>query len=310
VTLALQQTGPGASLDLLRAYLSALSNRGDDASPVSVIALQHALRRRAVSAAASELLNTLCMVKDAQDLGRGFYLPAPSHLVLLEGFALVISGLPTQELERTHGCKATVAGSSRVLNDPQTQSLGLPTSLFSDWLEAPKSTTEWTRERLRTARFVEPHGLEGCETFQSSAVRSSSRWQPFNEQVLPQTGKVLLRHRGRTGQTNHYLLRVSDGRVAGMSELPHNPDDARRMQFGLRALENDPARFRLATNDHATVISLPRPPKAEERLLTALGAVSIEPTTGWWSVRIPNYSVPVATTTLAALGLKLQEART
>jgi hypothetical protein len=307
VTLENRLGAAAALLDVVRAYLSALSNRGDgEVSPISVVAAQHALRRRALPAQASELLKTLCMVKDAQDLGHGFYLPAPSHLVPSDGFALVVSGLPNQELERIHGCKPISAGTGRVVYDIRDETFGLPTASFSDWLEAPESTVEWTRERLRTLRFVEPHGLDGCELYQSWPSRHAARWQPFSESVLPQAGTVLLRHRGRTGQTNHYLVKVSAGRVAGMSELPHDADEVRRLKFGLCAVGNNPARLRLSSMDQTTTLNLPRTPNAELRLLSAVGVLSEEPQTGRWIVRIPNYSTSVVMTRLVALGLKVQ----
>ena len=299
-----------ASLDVMRAYLSALSNRGDGvASPVSVVAAQHALRRRALPAQAFELLKALCTIKDAQDLGRGFYLPAPSHLVPSGGFALVVSALPNQELERIHGCRPISAGMGRVVHNVRDDAFGLPTADFSDWLEAPESTLEWTRQRLRSARYVEPHGLDGCEFFESWPSRNAARWQPLSESLLPETGTFLLRHRGRTGQTNHYLVRVSAGRIAGMSELPHDADEVRRLMFGLRAADNNPARLRLSSKDQTTTLNLLRPPNAEHRLLSAVGVVSEELHTGRWTVRIPNYSAAVVTTRLLALGLKVHEAR-
>lgn len=299
-----------ASLDVMRAYLTALSNRGDgEACPVSVVAAQHALRRRAVSAQASQLLKTLCMIKDAQDLGRGFYLPAPSHLVPCDGFALVVSGLPNQELERIYGCKLIAAGTGRVVRDVRVDAFGLPTADLSDWLEAPDSTLEWTRQRLRSARYVEPHGLDGCEFFQSWPSRNAARWQPLSEVLRPVTGTILLRHRGRTGQTNHYLVKVSAGRIAGMSELPHDPDQVLRLQFGLRELYNNPAWLRVSSTDQTTTLNLPRTPSAEHRLLSAVGVVSKEPQADRWTVRIPNYSAVVVTAWLLALGLKVQEAR-
>jgi hypothetical protein len=148
---------PGAigELDALRAILSAFSNRvGDGCKPVSIVSIQHELRRRNRNPGITARLRELAEVRDIQDVGRGFWVPAPTHIVRLGEASLVVSGLPNQELARRFGISPLSFGVSRVLRQEAGIPADLPRSALREWTGAPKSTADWTQAWIANAAIV------------------------------------------------------------------------------------------------------------------------------------------------------------
>ena len=154
-------------LDAVRALMTALSNRTNGVvTPVSIVALQNAVRGRVSSMELSAGLGVLREIRDIQALGRGFYVPVPSHLVPLGGLALIVASLPNQEVERLYGFRPVAPGSSRLALETRALK-ALPECALLDWLGTPVSTIRWTKDKLTRARFQEPIDLKAYEVFQS-----------------------------------------------------------------------------------------------------------------------------------------------
>ena len=292
-------------LDSLRALLSSLANRGTGESvPVSIVALQHELRRRSASHEIVDALYLLSDIRDAQHLGRGFWLPTPSHTVPFTGFHLLVSGLPNQELTRLYACLFASPGASRLLLTAPGNAL--PQGSPLKWLGAPESTLEWTRGIIDRAKLTEPHGLEGAEIFRSWRGESGSRWSGLNLRRLPSAKSQLIRFRAANGQVSYYLLSVVSGKILGMSELALGHQEIRRMQFGLRILYEDPGIFWFVREESQgwMLLDVPPLPPAERRLLSALGTVDEEMKPGRWQAKVPFYADQALVKVLESLGLK------
>ncbi len=258
-----------------------------------------------------EALSILAAVRDVQDLGRGFYVPVPLHRVPWNDFTLLVSSLPNQELERLYRCNIETPGASRIVEGEAESFRGLPEISFLEWLAVPSSTKVWTQKKLAEARYQEPIGLEGAEVFRAWPAPRRERWLPITDPAVPDTGLILVRHRAPDGRANHYLVRRISGRLRGMSELPQDVSELRRLQFGLRTLGGDSARWsaQQVRPDRALSILLDIPPlpAGEHRLLQALACFEEAPVPGRWRARIPLYALSAVESALTGLGLTLQE---
>lgn len=295
-------------LDSLRAHLSALSNSGDvAATPVSVIALQHLQRTRNRQSSISGAMSVLAAVRDVQGIGRGFYVPVPSHRVPWDGFTFLVSSLPNQELDRLYRFKVEAPGASRIVIGEAQALKCLPEISPLEWLDIPSTTLSWTQRTLAGARYQEPIGLENCEVFRAwRGVPRRERWLASSDPAVPDAGTFLVRHRAPDGRANHYLVRRAAGKSVGMSELQLSSSELRRLQFGLRSLAGDPVRFSYleACGDRGSVLlDVPALPAGEQRLLLALGGLEDAAMPGRWRTKIPNYAQPAVQSVLIALGL-------
>jgi hypothetical protein len=296
-----------ASLDALRALLSAFANTGGDfATPVSQLTLHHELRRRNQTPNVSAGLQLLSEVRDVQRLQRAFWLPAPTVVVQCLGFCIAVSGIPTQFLQEEFRTGLLSTGASRLLPETSSSTLEHARVPYQDWLGAPESTLFWAQAQLTTAKMIDPHGLVGMEIFRHWKSPNPRRWVPLDSQRPAELEILLARHRGNTGQTNHYLLKTHSGRCIGMAELPHNSDDVVRLQFALRAMNEDNAALfhEVVPSDGAVRLTCPALPNAERRLLSAVSRPYVNRTSGLWDAVIPLFAMEQMVTTLTALGLE------
>lgn len=296
-----------AVLDQVRGIVWSHANRDQDfLAPVSSTLVHFALKRRGRTWLPSEPLRALARVKDVQPLGDGFWLPVSTFLVRVGGICLVCSGLPTAFLERDLSLTTTGAGLSRLVSASAILTQ-FPSRELSDWMEAPTSTADWTRQCLRSAKFQEPFGLDGMEVFRHWKASGTRRWLPIADSELPHTASALGRHKAPSGATNHYLLRIQSSGITGIHELRHDGDSVRRVQIGLRRMAGDPERFWITRSADATVeLHTPPLPRAERRLLDALGPVVVDSEAGRLQVNLPEGATDTTVQVLAALGLEFR----
>ena len=295
----------GTALDALRGLLSGLSNRGEyGCAPVSIVSLQHELRRRNADTDIVDALYLLSDIRDVQHVGRGFWLPAPPHLVPFEGFSLLVAGLPNQELSRLYGYAPMSSGASRLLKEG-IQNLELPRGGMRDWLSAPPSTIEWTLEKIRGACSIEPISLDGAELFRAWRGGRSPRWAALDHRALLRDGTLLIRFSTADRHVNHYLVHMKAQHIVGMSELTHDSDEVRRLQFGLRVLHDDPGVFWFERTESCDVVlNSPPLPRQEQRLFTALGSIDKGTDPPRWHLKFPDFAQAALVNTLRGLGLK------
>ena len=305
-------TAKHSDLEAVRATLSLIASRyGGLSSPTSTTAMTFALRGRLHVPSVTEILQMLGQIRDAQSLGRGFWVPTPTHAISTGHFSLIVSGLPNQELHRQYGLDPYFLGASRLAPIDVECSKLMPTSAFADWLEAPVSTVKWGKREISQARYVPPLGVEGDHYFRHWRASGSSRWVSISAGSLPSSGVVLARHQAITKQTNHYLLRLHQSQIVAMSELPHDSDYVLRLQFALRTIGEDSplVHVRLTGKKNLVEINLPPVPAAELRLLVAIGEMSAEPVYGRLTAIIHESTLEDVISVLTSLGCEQNRER-
>jgi hypothetical protein len=303
---ALQDPSP-AHLDALRALVLAFTNRGTPTpAPTSTIAIANEMRRRNQSTTVTDGLGLLYLVRDVQRFPRGFWLPTPTRLVRCQHFSLVVSCLPTQELTEELGYRFLAHGASRVYAEDDPLDRSIPQIPYSEWLNAPDSTSDWAQRLIESITYLPPHGMEGMEFYRHWKSLNPRRWIAGNLKIPADIVLILARHRGVTGQTNHYLFRVNHGTLHRMAELPHEPDTILRLQFHLRAKSADNAMFEVEPTETESLVRLTTPvlPTAERRLLSALGNLTVDRNAGRCEGLLPAISLEQVAATLSTLGLR------
>lgn len=306
-----QQTFASASaigeLDALRAILSAFSQRvGESCTPVSIVSIQHELRRRNRNPELAARLCELAEVRDAQNLGRGFWLPVPTHLVRLDGASLVVSGLPNQELTRRFSIKPLSFGVSRVLREEIEISESLPHSDLREWVGAPESTAHWTRDFIATTKRHAPFGIDGADLYLSWINRAGRRWAPMCDNTPDRDGTYMARVHANDGRFSYFMMRFNQRKTTSLQEVPSDLDTILRLQFGLRSLHGNPNWFAPASGNLNSELQLPLLPSAETRLLKAVGVVRTSASGYGLTVSLPEFATRSVLSCLAALGLVLR----
>jgi hypothetical protein len=307
-----QQTSASANaigeLDALRAILSAFSHRvGDSCAPVSIVSIQHELRRRNRDPELAARLNEIAEVRDVQNLGRGFWLPVPTHLVRLGGASLVVSGLPNQELTRRFAIKPLSFGVSRVLREEIKISETLPQSDLHEWIGAPGSTADWTQDCIANTKRHVPFGIDAADLYLSWINRSGRRWAPMCDNAPDRDGTYMGRVRATDGRFSYFMLRFHKRKATSLQEVPSDLDTILRLQFGLRSLHGNPNWFESPSGSPDRTLELPVLPSAEARLLKAVGLVRASASGYGLTVSFPEFATSSVFSCLAALGLALRQ---
>ena len=120
--------------------------------------------------------------------------------------------------------------------------------------------------------------MEGMEFYRHWKSLNPRRWVAGKLKIPADIALLLARHRGVTGQTNHYLFRLHHGRLYRMAELPHKADMVLRLQFDLRSRSADHALYEVEPTESPSLLRLTTAvlPEAERRLLSALGNLTVD----------------------------------
>lgn len=226
-----------------------------------------------VGLAASDALQILWFLREAESLKGGYWIPAPTRVVrLTDGVCLIVGIHPTDELRR-HFPSVRRAGAGRVVAPRDV--VDVPTQSLASWRGADGLTAPaWAQQTIGAAASqLVPSIVDGeLEVF---AVRPrSSRSAP--EAVWTKAGDGGCEFRGtqflriRTAPRKHrYFL----GRYRNKEVLLEGPavSDAVRLQFGLAALAGQPLKPALTALNGTVLVNLPiSAPTALRRLLVAL----------------------------------------
>lgn len=285
-------------LDEVRGVLCYKSNNGGHfLAPISSIALTSALRVRQVDADIPELLRILCSLKDVQDLPHGHWVPVPTHKICFDQCSVVISGYPSQILEKDLEISIGGSGIGRIALSTNTNLTQIPLSV---WLGAPSSSPDWCEQQVREANFGDPLGWDDLEVFNHWTSRSVSRWLPASG-INRSSDYVFARTRGNDRPRSYHLIRLGDNKVNGLHDFPVG-FDSRRLSLNLLARNGNAYTFSLSeTNSEAALLRAPFLPEAESRALRVLGPVH-EGTRGI-EARIPATSAAAMRTLLLNLSL-------
>lgn len=224
--------------------------------------------------ASGDVLDKLSFLREAEALGGGYWIPAPTRTVgLTAELSLVVGIQPTQELRR-HFPSVKRAGIGRTARTSELSAL--PMQTLASWREADGlDACQWARSVIQTSLAVLGPSIceEKLEVFGVKSRPTSKDWEPTwagvgAEAACAWSGVSLFRARTGKSSYRHFL-----GKFHNKSGLLEGPaiQQVSRMQFGLAALQERPLRLRITSRNGATLISLPlSPPSAVRRLLLAL----------------------------------------
>lgn len=265
------------SLEYARGVLSSLSFvTADTAREVHVARLHDQFDRAGIAPLMADALDSLKLIREAEELGGGYWIPPPIRAVDLVGRHRLLIGVhPTAELRRHFG-SVRRAGAGRVADADEV--VGLPRQSLANWRGYDgRDATTFARSAIESAmpQFAPSVVDEGLETF---AIRTAGggtgrcrepAWVRVDDGAACTWRGVGL-FRSRTSATRYrYFL----GRHQSQSTFLEGPParEPIRMQFGLAALLDQPLTTRIASSRNAVSISLPlSAPTALRRLLVAL----------------------------------------
>jgi hypothetical protein len=212
----------------------------------------------------------LSFIEEIQDLGHGYWFPAPTRAVNAGHFSIVLSVSPTWELSRHFG--VTTQGVGRTANTSDVAQL--PKQLLADWLQIhePSTPEEGLRDILVKGKSsLQPASPDQHVEFLSkSEAANGSRisWSNSPSRALIVDSLVLCRrHLSRTF-ARYFLGRVSSRGLSGEAIEVADPEYA---QYVFAVGAGVPLDVHVHSGESSTAFTFPiRPPRAERKLLLSL----------------------------------------
>jgi hypothetical protein len=264
-------------LEFARGTLSALSFVATEAArETHVTRLQAQFERAGVAASMEAALGALHFLREAEPLDGGYWIPAPTRKVDLDGERCLLVGVhPTAELRRHFG-SVQRAGMGRVVNAAEV--VGLPKQSLAVWRGSDGSNaSSWARTTIELAmqQLAPSIVSNGMESFGTTSGRGAAARQrepawvrAGDSDTCTWQGVGLFRTRTSGTRYRYFLGRHED--KAAFLEGPQVRDSP-RMQFGLAALASRALTIKMASSQLAESVSLPlSAPTSLRRLLAAL----------------------------------------
>ena len=253
----------------------------------------------------ADALETMKLVREAEALDGGYWVPAPTRAVDLAGkHCLLVGVYPTAELRR-HFPSTLRAGAGRVAEREEVMSL--PRQSLAAWCGSDgNDASTWARTAVESAmqRLAPSIVDEGLEVYGIRAGKGGTGrycapvWVRAGDSAACTWRGVGL-FRSRTSATRYrYFLGRHESQSAFLEGPPAR--EPSRMQFGLAALQGQALTIKMTTLQNAASISLPlSAPFALRRLLVALCDADEQSFGRTWICRNRDY--------LPALQASLQE---
>ena len=270
-----------SALEILRAALCALSwvSTGQCA-PVHFMRIRASCARLGLEASLMEVLAVLEMMREAQEIGGGYWVPTPTRTVPLRGCRLIVSANSTRELERLLGAPIEVAGAGRTV--PHDKSLALPEETADNWIGAPIDLRQWTVDIMeRAGASLKPtvHPNERVEVFapwrgpKANLGSRRRRWWCNLEDLSPGDANEILLCRTTDLTGRHWFFaQIISGKITADHAI--NENDL-RLLYGLNLIHGSEVGFTILAKELEYAIVLPlKIPQEERRLLVALGRES------------------------------------
>lgn len=269
----------GISLDAIeygRAQLAALTYLETTAArEVHILRLRNAFERAGIVHQLRYSLHVLNLMREAQELGGGYWFPTPLRFVPANEHAIVVGPISTRELQR-HFPSATRAGYARVCQRVDIGSV--PNQNLHDWLGLTEiDSVAWTESQVKSAKsrigptlpsgIAEYLAIESKRTL-SISIRRGVWVNDLRASYLVSHGLVLCRERLGPERFRYFFGIVEAGRL--IAEAPVH-EDVTRLQFGLAALVGMPYTVAVSSRDGHSIIHLPPSmPRPERQLVFAL----------------------------------------
>lgn len=229
------------------------------------------------SEAQNRALEDIGAIREAEHLGKGYWLPTPTRAVSLDSdTSLLISIAPTTELQR-HFSSVRRAGLGRLVETAQVSRL--PTQSLKSWRGINGlDTATWVRTLIKSATndFRPSIASADLEAFSvksvSRATHSGYRepaWLSITDRRVSAWNSVSL-FRSRLGPKHYryFLGKVTSSRV--LLEGPGVVDNL-SLQYGLASLVGEPLTVFTRSQANSILVSLPLiVPRSVRRLLSVL----------------------------------------
>lgn len=237
-------------------------------------------RTKLPSQALTHALEDISALGEVEHLGKGYWLPAPTRAVSLNGdTSLLVSIAPTTELQR-HFPSVRRAGLGRLVATTQVSRL-LTQSLKSWCGTSELDTATWIRTQIQSATndfkpSIAPVELEAFSVKVSSrALNSLCRepaWLSISDcRISAWNGVILFRSRLGPNRYRYFL-----GKQTSSNTFLEGPavTDPLSWQYGLAALLGKPLTVYTSSQAGSVSIRLPlTAPSSVRRLLSALCVV-------------------------------------
>lgn len=252
------------------AYLSATAAR-----EVHVLRLRNSFERAGMVHKLRYSLWVLNLMREAQELGGGYWFPTPLRIVPIDGQAILVGSVPTHELQR-HFNDVARAGYARIL--PQWNGITLPSQNLDDWLGLDtQDTVAWSELQIASAQAslrptISPSNVQFfCVRTARSQFGSMTAlaWTDDPRSSLAgKQGIILCRERVASESFRYFFGRVEKARLTAEGPAPK---DVIRLQFGLAALAGVPCTVIVSSRESEAVVHLPPSiPRPERQLVFAL----------------------------------------
>lgn len=262
---------PRDPVELARACASALSFVSDTkARDVHVLSFRRAYLRWGTPSEMRYATQILSFLEEIQDLGHGYWFPAPTRIIVAGQFSIVLSISPTWELSRN--LDVTAQGVGRTAKTSEVDHL--PKQQLSDWLPLyePNSPEEGLRKSLAKAKSsLQPASSDQHVEFLSRPEPrngSTVAWSKSPSKALTVDSMALCRRPVSRTFAHYFLGKVSSrGLLAEGIEVA----DPEYVQFLFASGAGVPIDVDVRLGKDSTSITFPiRPPRAERKLLMAL----------------------------------------
>jgi hypothetical protein len=264
-------------VEYVRGQFSSLSYINDiTAREVHVLQIRKTFERAGIENELRFALKVLDLMREAQNLGNGYWYPTPLRVVPMDDLAILVSSLPTQELQRNFE-GVIREGYARVI--PLTESPDFPRQLLDDWLGLDvDDSVLWCERQIKIALAdMKPTIPSGSvQFFTTRSVRSffgkttEPQWVKGPQHCLAWQENIILCRERIAAEYYRYFF----GKVFGTRLTNEGPtlNNVSRVIFGFSALMGNPISVIIDTKNGGSVFriatNLPRP---EWQLLLALG---------------------------------------
>lgn len=251
--------------------------------PIFTSRLLHAARKLLLPWQSDELTTTLRetlyemrLNEEVAYIKGGYWLPAPLRVVPLDATQrwLLLGSYPSRLFTGTVRSALEWSGTIRLLTKPPDQlGLSIPVYPLTQWLAIPSEDVgEWTKNILHQTPLIKVSELQAeiyAPAYAASGAYQWSRWKSSSTAL--QDGRYLVREPSRFQSYDYYIAEIQSQKIIAVGSI--NPDlyDVRRIQYGLDMLAGNPTVARIEWRDGTIFTFHNALPRAEYRLLVALG---------------------------------------
>jgi hypothetical protein len=290
-----------AEVELARALLTANARRADRLVPVHILTLSSEFRRRRLQSDYQSHLQSLYLLREAQPLARGLWIPSSTSIVEHLVMSLVISGCPTPELQDHCDLKPLRFGLARRFVGPRGD---FPRVAWETWLGAPVDSTKWAKELI--SKCMQATTLAVGE----SNLKIYRHWNGFGSRwcAITDVPKKLFQNvamcksGGGSTPATYFLCQFRDRRLHAVSEFPSDLESRFRMQIALASLNNTPDKYIVRFVGPRVELNCRPLPDSEKRMLMALGTFEEAP--NQWKIATTQDAFQIMQAVFAQLGLE------